>query len=138
MNEVRVMVMVNFIGINFRILAFSHSGALLSAMDITITVNTDREIDINITIHAPALLSISQNSYYQSVTLISLFCPFHCKHVRLVYHDICSFLYSRSNTSIVLQSYEYLYLNACYKYTYPSIHFIEVCIEIFAMKRTGD
>ena len=58
-------------------------------MDITITVNTDREIDIDITIHAPALLSISQNSYYQIVTLTSIFCPFRCKHVRLAYHDIC-------------------------------------------------
>ena len=93
-NEVRVMVMVNFIGINFRVVAFSHSGAVLSAMDITITVNTDREIDINITIHAPALLSISQNGYCQIVTLISLFYPFRCQHVPRFCHQICPFFYS--------------------------------------------
>ena len=91
--------MVNFIGINFRVLAFSHSGAVLSGMDITITVNTDREIDINITIHAPTLLSISQNSHSQIVTFISLFCPFRYKHVRRFYHDICLYFYSRRNTS---------------------------------------
>ena len=90
-----VTVTVNFIGINFRVLASSHSGAVLSAMDITITVNTDREIDINITIHAPALLNISQNSYYQSVTFISLFCPFHCNHVRCFLHPIWSAFYNR-------------------------------------------
>ena len=108
-NEVKVMVMVNFIGINFRVLASSHSGAVLSAMDITITVNTAREIDINITIHGSALLSISQNSYYQTVTLISLFCPFHCKHVPLFYHDNCSFFYSCSNTSEIQQPYACLH-----------------------------
>ena len=111
-NEVRVMVMVNFIVTNFRVLASSHSGTVLSAMDITITVHTDGEIDINITIHAPALLSIFQNIYYQSVTLISVFCPFHCKHVRLVYHDICWFFYSRSNTSEIQLSCACLHLRS--------------------------
>ena len=56
--------MVKFIGTNFQIIASSHSESLLSAMYITIVGNTDREIEVNITIHAPALLSMCQNSYY--------------------------------------------------------------------------
>ena len=112
MNEVRVMVMVNFIGTNFRVLASSHSGAVLSGRDITVTVNTDREIDINITTHAPALLSISQNSYYQIVALISLFYPFRCKHVPRFCHQICPFFYSRSNTSEILQLYAWLHFHS--------------------------
>ena len=112
MNEVRVMVIVNFIGTNFRVLASSQSGAVLSGMDIPITVNTDREIDIDITIHAPTQLSISQNSYCQIVTLISLFYPFRCKHVPRFCHQICPFFYSCSNTSEIQQSYACLQLRS--------------------------
>ena len=44
-------------------------------MDIIIAINTNREIKITIAIHTAALLSISQNSYYQIVTFIT---PFVC------------------------------------------------------------
>ena len=82
-DEDGVRVTVNFIETNFLVIASSESETLLCGMDITIAVNTDGEIDINITIHAPVLLSISQNSYYQIVALISVFCRFRCKHARL-------------------------------------------------------
>ena len=81
-------------------------------MDKTITVNTDREIDINITIHAPALLSISQNSYCQIVILISLFYPFRYKQVPRFCHQICPFFYSCSNTSEIQPSYACLQLRS--------------------------
>ena len=73
MDEVGVSVMVNCTGTNFRVLASSHSETLSSAMNITIAINADREIEITIGMHARALLCISQNGYYQIVTLISLF-----------------------------------------------------------------
>ena len=88
---------------NFWRILSSHSKTLFCAMDITMTINTDPKIEITIAIYAPALLSISESSCYQIVTLISVFCRFRWKHARLFYHDICSFFYSRSETSIVLQ-----------------------------------
>ena len=118
--RVRVTVTVNFIGTNFLVIASSHSETLLSAMDITIAVNTDREIDINITIHVPGLLSSCQNSYYQIIfifTLILLFCVCCCKYVGLFEYDICSFFYSRRNTSKILQLCTYLHFSSYYKYT---------------------
>ena len=81
---------------NFWKIMFSHSKTLFSAMHVTMAISINYEIEITMTIHAPALLSISENSCYQIVTFISLFCPFHCKHVPLFDHDIGSFFYSRS------------------------------------------
>ena len=102
-------------------------------MNITIAINTNREIGITIAIHVPAFLSIFQNSYYHIVTLISLFCPCRCNHVRLFCHDICTFFYSRSKTSEILQLYPCLHLNAYYNQTYTNINFIVVLIKIHTM-----
>ena len=74
-------------------------------MNITIAINADREIEITIGMHARAVLSISQNSYYQIVTFISLFCPFRYKHAPLFYRDICLYFYSRRNTFEIIQLY---------------------------------
>ena len=126
-----VRVTVNFIGTNFRVIASSHSETLLSAMDITIAVNTDREIDINITIRVLGLLSSCQNSYYQIIfifTLILLFLVCCCNYVGLFEYDICSCFYSRNNISEILQLYAWLHLNAYYNYTCTNIHFIVVLI----------
>ena len=59
--------------------------ALFSAIDIPVAINTNYEIEINITIHAPALLSMCQNSYYQMIFIanfISLLCRCHRGYVR--------------------------------------------------------
>ena len=58
-------VTVNFIGTNFQVIASSLAEMLLSAMDITVAINSDCEIEINITTCAPTLLTMCQNSYYQ-------------------------------------------------------------------------
>ena len=79
-------VTLNFIGTNFRVIASSRSKPLFSAIDITIAINTNYEIEINNTIHAPTLLSVCQNSYYQMifiVNFISLFYRYHRRYVRL-------------------------------------------------------
>ena len=44
-----------------------------STMDITVAINSNCEIEINITIHTLALLSMNQNTYYSIVTFIRLF-----------------------------------------------------------------
>ena len=51
----------------------SRSKTLFSAIDITIAINTNYEIEINNTIHAPTLLSMCQNSYCGIVALITPF-----------------------------------------------------------------
>ena len=105
-------------------------------MNVTLAINTNSAIEITIAIGAPTLLSMCQNSYYQIVTLISLFCPFRWKHVRLFFHDICSFCYSRNNISEILQLYAWLHLNAFYNQTYMNINFIVVLIAILTMGTT--
>ena len=94
---------VNFIRRTFNEIPSSHAMILFSAMDITMAANTNREIEINLTIHTLALLCICQNTNYTIVTLISLFCPCRCNHVRRFSHQICSALDNRRNTSEVLQ-----------------------------------
>ena len=118
---------------NFGEIASSHSKTLFCAVDVTIAINTNREIEITIAIGAPTLLSMCQNSYYQIVTLISLFCPFRYKHVPLFYHDICSFFYSGSNTSEILQLYALFHFRSYYKYTSANMNFIVVLIKLFSM-----
>ena len=59
---------------------------LFSAMDITIAINANCEIEINITIHAPTLLSVCQNSYYQMIFIanfMSLLYRYHGRYLRL-------------------------------------------------------
>ena len=71
---------------NFWRIVSSHSKTLFSAMNLTTAINTNCEIEINIIIHTPALLSICQNSYYKVIfiaKLISLLCRFHRRYVRL-------------------------------------------------------
>ena len=46
---------------------------LFSAMDITVAINSNCEIEINITIHTLALLSMCQNNYYSIITFITSF-----------------------------------------------------------------
>ena len=46
---------------------------LFFSMDITVAINSDCEIEINITIHTLALLSMYQNNYYNIITFITLF-----------------------------------------------------------------
>ena len=129
---------VNFIGSNFWEMASSRSKTLFSAMNVTMVIDINCEIVITITIHGLALLSIFQNSYYQIVTLISLFCLFHCKRVPHFFHEICPFFYCCSNTSEILELCSCLHFSSYYKYTYTNMKFIVVLIEIFARERTGD
>ena len=72
MNEMRVMVTVNFIGRTFAETVASCAMTLFSAIDITVAINSNCEIEINITIHTLALLSMNQNTYYSIVTFIRL------------------------------------------------------------------
>ena len=72
-NEMRVMVTVNFIGRTFKETVASCTMTSFSAMDITVAINSNCEIEINITIHTLALLSMCQNNYYSIVTLITPF-----------------------------------------------------------------
>ena len=46
---------------------------LFSAMDITLAINSNCEIEINITIHTLALFSMCENNYYSIVTFITAF-----------------------------------------------------------------
>ena len=46
---------------------------LFSAMDITVAINSNFEIEMNNAIHTLALLSMSQNSYYSVITFITPF-----------------------------------------------------------------
>ena len=60
--------------------------ALFFAIGINITINTNCEIEINITIHAPVLLTMCENSYYQIILIANfmpLFCRYHRGYVRL-------------------------------------------------------
>ena len=80
-------VTVNFIGTNFQVVAFSLSEMLLSAMYITVAINSDCEIEINITICAATLLNMCQNSYCQMnfiANFISLFCRCHCRYLHVL------------------------------------------------------
>ena len=45
-------------------------------MNVTMAINTNREIETTIAIYAPVLLCISESSCYEIVTLILVFCPF--------------------------------------------------------------
>ena len=104
-------------GTNFWEIASSHSETLFSAMNVTMEININCEIEINIIIHAPTLLSVCQSTYYEMiciVSFISLFYHYHRRYVCLFYHDICSFFYSGNNISEILQLYAWLYLNAYY------------------------
>ena len=111
----------------------SRSKTLFSAIDITIDINTNYEIEINNIIHAPTLLSMCQNGYYQIIfffTLILLFRVRYCNYVDLFEYDICSFFYSRNNISEILELYAWVHLNAYYNHTCTNIHFIVVLIKI--------
>ena len=117
----------------------SHSEMLLSAMDITVAINSDCEIEINITIHVPALLSVCRNNYYEMILIvnfISLFYRCHRRYVRLFYHDICLYFYRRSNTSVILQLYACVYMNAYYNCTHRNMDYIVVFIKIVTMRIT--
>ena len=46
---------------------------LFSAMDITLAINSNCEIERNITIHTLALLSMCQNNCYSIITFITSF-----------------------------------------------------------------
>ena len=121
---------------NFWRIVSSHSKTLFPAMNLTTAINTNCEIEINITIHTPALLSICQHGYYQVIFIakfISLLCRFHRRYVHLFYHDICSFFYSHSNTSEILQLYTCLHLNAYYNQIYTNINFMVVLIKILTI-----
>ena len=63
---------MNFIETNFLVIASSLSETLLSAMDTTVAINTNREIEIS-KLHTLALLSMCQNTHYGIVTLITPF-----------------------------------------------------------------
>ena len=54
-------------------------------MCVTMAININCEIEINITIHVPALLSVCQNNYEMIfiVNFISLFYRYHRGYVRL-------------------------------------------------------
>ena len=57
-----------------------------SAMNVTMPINTNCEIEINVTIRAPTLFSVCQSSYYGMifvVNFISLFGGYHRDYVRL-------------------------------------------------------
>ena len=126
---------------NFWRIVSSHSKTLFSAMNVTVTISIICEIEKNITIHAPALLSVCQSSYYEMIfifILILLFLVCCCNYVGLFEYDICSCFYSRNNISEILQLYAWLHLNAYHNYTYTNIDFIVECIEMFAMERAGD
>ena len=71
--RVGVRVTVNVILRTFKETVSSCAMTLFSAMDITVAINTNCEIEINITIHTLALLSMCQNTYYGIVTLITPF-----------------------------------------------------------------
>ena len=82
-----VRVTVNFIGTNFQVITSSLSEMLLSAMDITVAINSDCEIEINITICGPTLLNMCQNSYCQMnfiANFMSLLCRCHCRYLHLL------------------------------------------------------
>ena len=77
-------------------------------MNVTMAISVNCEIEKNITIHVPALLSVCRNSYYKInfiAAFISLLYRYHRRYVRLFYHDICLYFYRRSNTSVILQLY---------------------------------
>ena len=44
-----------------------------SVMNITVAINSNCQIEINITIHTLALLSMCQNNYYSIITFITSF-----------------------------------------------------------------
>ena len=80
-------------------------------------ISINCEIEINITVHLAALLSVCQNSYYEMIfiaTFISLLSPYHHRYVRLFYHDICLYFYTHSNISVIVHLYACVYLNAYY------------------------
>ena len=102
-------------------------------------ISINCEIEINITVHVAALLSVCQNSYYEMsfiATFISLFYRFHRRYVRLFYHDICLYLYRHSNTFVILQLYACVYLNAYYNCAHRNMDFIVVFIKIVTMRIT--
>ena len=108
-------------------------------MNNTMAISVNCEIEINITIHVPARQSVCRNNYDEMIiiaTFISLFYRYHRRYVRLFYHDICSFFYSRSNTSVILQLYACLYLNAYYHCAHRNMDFIVVFIKIVTMRTT--
>ena len=111
---------------------------LFSLMDITVAINSNCEIEINITIHTLALLIMCQNSYYQIVTLIT---PFGSSIATMFVVSCILFVevsIIAANTSIVLQLYPCCHLNAYYNYTYTNINFIVVLILILTVETTTD
>ena len=102
-------------------------------------ISINCEIEINITVHVAALLSVCRNSYYKVnfiATFISLLYRYHRRYVRFFYHDICLYFYRRSNTSVILQLYACLYLNAYYNCAHRNMDFIVVFIKIVTMRIT--
>ena len=71
---------------NFWRIVSSRSKTLFSAMNVTMAISINCEIEINISIHVPALLSACQNSYeiIFIVNFISLFYRYHRGYVRLL------------------------------------------------------
>ena len=108
-------------------------------MNDTIAISINCEIEINITVHVAALLSVCRNNYYEMIiiaTFITLFYRYHRRYVRLFYRDICSLFSSRSNTFVILQLYACLYLNAYYNCAHRNMDFIVVFIKIVTMRIT--
>ena len=84
---------------------------MFSAVETTIAINTNRQIERNITIHTLVLLSICPNTHSSIVTLISLFCPavatmFILSFILFVWLSMIS-----ANTSEVPQQYISIYFN---------------------------
>ena len=84
---------MNFIETNFLVIASSLSETLLSAMDITIAINTNREIKISTyTCTAQRVLEYSLWYCHFDHTIWIL----NCNHVRCFLHPICSAFYNHS------------------------------------------
>ena len=108
-------------------------------MNVTMAISVNGEIEINITIHVPALKSVCRNNYYEMTfiaTLISLLYRYHRRYVRLFYHDICLYFYRHSNTSVILQLYACVYLNAYSNCAHRNMDFLVVFIKIVAIRIT--
>ena len=131
-------VRVSCIETKFYEIASSDSKTLFYVMNVTMAININREIQITVTIFIHALVSVCRNTYYSIVTLISLFCLFHCKRVPHFFHEICPFFYCCSNTSEIPELCSCLHFSSYYKYTSTNMKFIVVLIGIFARERTGD
>ena len=92
-------------------------------MKITIVINTNHQIESNITIHTLVLLGIYQNTHSSIVTLISLFFPAVATMfvVSCILFALISII--SANTSEVLQQYISIYFNDTLKLRFDEYGF---------------